>query len=73
MTNVKIGKIACTKCGKTADQLLVLALAISFGARTKDPTICIDGKEHKRRYARNTELAFRSCDIRPIRSVLGRR
>jgi hypothetical protein len=42
----KVGKIVCTKCGKTADQLLMLGLAIAFGARTNDPSICIDGKEH---------------------------
>ena len=40
-------KLVCKKCGASEDRLLLLGLAIAFGARTRDPSICVDGEEHE--------------------------
>jgi hypothetical protein len=36
----------CEKCGVAFDRVLILALAIMAGAKTNDPNVCTDGKEH---------------------------
>jgi hypothetical protein len=38
--------MTCEKCGVAFDRVLILALAIMAGAKTNDPNVCTDGKEH---------------------------
>ena len=36
----------CEKCGVDFDRVLVLSLAIVFGASTREPNVCTDDGEH---------------------------
>ena len=36
----------CEKCGVDFDRVLLLSLALAFGASTRDPNVCTDEGEH---------------------------
>lgn len=47
MTPKALTEMRCRKCGENAEGLLLLALMIQCGARTRDPAVCpIDDGEH---------------------------
>ena len=45
-TMVDILNQKCTKCGALLRRALLLAIAIEFGAKTRDPNLCTDDGEH---------------------------
>jgi len=40
-------ELSCSKCGESADRLLLKSLLIEFGCRaSSDPSVCDDGESH---------------------------
>ncbi len=38
--------LRCRRCHRTQDQVFAAALAVAFGAKTRRPDKCVDGKDH---------------------------